>query len=210
MTCGEGGAVVTSDDLAIQRARCMIDPCGFYWQGREPSFDAFVSSGSRASEFEGAILREQLKRLPGLVDSLRRIKARVLSGAAETGLTPSPRNDPAGECATAVMYLLPTPAAAEAFAGAVGGTILLRTGRHTYTEWDPILARHGAHHPALNPFALPENAECRKQYSKDMCPRSLDILARTVLIGLRPDMTDQDVDGLISRIGAAAASVTDL
>ncbi len=33
MTCGEGGGAVNDYTLA-ERARCTIDPCHFYWQGR--------------------------------------------------------------------------------------------------------------------------------------------------------------------------------
>ena len=38
MTCGEGGAVVTSRDALAERIRCAVDCCSFYWTraGREP------------------------------------------------------------------------------------------------------------------------------------------------------------------------------
>ena len=203
MTCGEGGAVITNDEDAFQQARCMIDPCNFYWEGRDQSFVPFVHSGSRASELEGAMLNIQLDRLPGLLETLRNNKKRILAETKDTPLQATPRHSPEGECATAVMYLLPSAEAANCFAEAVDGTILLNTGRHTYTEWDPILAHQGAHHPALNPFELPQNAECRKSYSLDMCPQSLDILSRTVSIDLNPDHTADDIGRLIDRIKGA-------
>ena len=40
-----------------------------------------------------------------------------------------------------------------------------KTGRHTYTEWDQILFGAGAAHPAMNPYNMPANAECRQSYS---------------------------------------------
>lgn len=205
ITCGEGGAVVTRDARVFQRARCTIDPCSFYWEGRDAEFVPFVYSGARASEFEGAILNAQLDRLPGLIDSLRHIKRRAIAQTSDLGLTLSPRHSPDGECATTILYLLPTADAAQQFAETVGATILLNTGRHTYTEWDPILHHHGAHHPAMNPFHFDANRECRMDYRKDMCPASLDILARTVSVGLQPEMSDVDVTGLIQRIRDAAA-----
>ena len=73
-----------------------------------------------------------------------------------------------------------------------------------YTEWDPVLAHRGAHHPALNPFELDQNRGCRMHYSKEMCRRSLDILARTVLIRTHPDYSDDEVAHLIVRITTAA------
>lgn len=208
MTCGEGGCVVTNDDWIFRRAACMIDPCNFYWEGRDDAVKPFAANGSRASEFQGAILNVQLDRLPGLLATLRTHKAWLLEATADTALKPTPRHSPDGECATALMYQLPSPEAAEAFAAAVEGTILLKTGRHTYTEWDQILDRRGAHHPALNPFDLPQNAQCRKEYSHDMCPASLNILCRTVSIGLRPDLTQQDLEMLSTKIKSAANALT--
>ena len=61
----------------------------------------------------------------------------------------------------------------------------------------------GAHHPDLNPFTLPQNAECRMDYRKDMCPQSLDILQRTVSIGLRPDLAEEEINSLINGINTA-------
>jgi hypothetical protein len=82
-----------------------------------------------------------------------------------------------------------------------------KTGRHVYTEWDPVLDHKGAHHPALNPFLLKENADCRMDYSKDMCPRSLDILNRTVMISTHPSRKRPDVTARIRTIRRAAREV---
>ena len=98
-------------------------------------------------------------------------------------------------------------ALAEAFAGAVGGFIAGRTGRHVYTEWDPIFAHQGAHHPALNPYNLPANRKCRKAYTKDMCAASLDILSRAVLIGNHPNRKAAETRALIKRIREASAQI---
>ncbi len=203
MTCGEGGAIATNDEHVFQRARCMIDPCSFYWEGRDATFDPFVYSGARASEFEGAVMNVQLDRLPTLLDSLRATKRRVIQKTADTGLTLSPRHSPDGECAISILYNFASAAAAQTFSDATGATILLNTGRHNYTEWDPILNHQGAHHPALNPFNLEANSGCRMNYSKDMCPQSLEILARTVSVGLRPDMDDAAVNEMIERLRTA-------
>jgi dTDP-4-amino-4,6-dideoxygalactose transaminase len=204
MTCGEGGAVVLRDEEAYKRASCMVDACCYFWSGRQEDFRPFAAAGSRASELDGAILDAQLDAVPGLLKRLRKIKARVLAGVADTALRPSPRHSPDGECATYVTFQCDTAAQAEAVAAAVGAGICANTGRHTYTEWDPVLERRGAHHPALDPFNLPENRECRMTYSKDMLPRSLDILSRTLLIGLQPRMTSAQVTALIGKLRAAA------
>ncbi|MCE9615183.1 MAG: DegT/DnrJ/EryC1/StrS family aminotransferase [Lentisphaerae bacterium] len=205
MTCGEGGAVVTRRARAAARAACMIDCCGFYWKGRQQSVHPFTSNGSRASELEGAMLNVQLDRIDAIVRGLRRHKHRVLNATAKTGLQPIPLHSPADECGAQVVYLLPTRAQADAFARQVAGTVVGKTGRHIYTEWDPIFRREGAHHPALNPYRLPQNRGCRMTYRKNMCPRSLDILHRAVMIAMHPDRKAADVDDLIAKIRAAAS-----
>ena len=205
MTCGEGGATVTRHEQYFQRIRCMIDPCNFYWEGRQPSFSPFVHCGSRASEFEGAMLNAQLDRLPGLLQDLRTKKAAILKATESNGLNLAPRHSPDGECALNVLYTLPSAELAQQFAASTKGTILANTGRHNYTEWDPILNRKGAQHEALNPFKLKENAACRKEYSKDMCALSLEILGRTVSVGISADDDENDITQLAERINEGAA-----
>jgi hypothetical protein len=65
----------------------------------------------------------------------------------------------------------------------------------------------GAAHPAMNPFAMPANAECRRNYSKDMCARSLDILNRTVMVGTHPLHGEQEIADIVHNIGEAARVV---
>lgn len=207
MTSGEGGAFVTNSDRAAQRGRCMIDCCSFYWKGRRRNFVPFVSNGSRASEIEGAMMNVQLDRIGPMIRAVRRQKKRILRETADTGLAAAPSNSPDYECGSHVMYTLPTEKQAGRFASLVGGAVFGRTGRHVYTEWDPILRHQGAHHPALNPFDLPENRKCRKDYTKDMCARTVDIVNRTVMIGNHPDRKRPEVTALIKRIKAAAKEV---
>ena len=90
---------------------------------------------------------------------------------------------------------------------ATSGGILAHTGRHNHYEWDPILAKQGSHHPALNPFTLPQNAECRMEYSKEMCPRSRDIVERTVMIGMSIAHTDEDLARIAETINSAAPGI---
>jgi len=207
ITCGEGGAAVTSDRVAGERIRCMVDCCNFYWTGRRDDVKAFASDGARASEIEGAMLNAQLDRLPGMLRAMRRQKRRILNETARSGLEPIPVHDPDGECGSHVMYILPTAEKAARFARVTGGGIRSQTGRHVYTEWDPILSHQGAHHPALNPYRMRENRKCRKRYTKTMCKRSLDILDRTVAFATHPDRARADVTALIAKINRAAAKV---
>jgi len=207
MTCGEGGATVTGDADVFERVRCMIDCCRFYWTGRENAPSPFVSNGARSSEIEGAIMNVQLDRLDPTIRALRRQKKRVLRETTDTGLQPIRANSIDDECGSHVMYILPSEEQCAEFARLAGTGIAGRTGRHVYTEWDPVFAHHGAPHPALDPFRLKENSECRMDYTRDMCAVSLDILNRTAMIRLDPDMHRPGVTKLIRRICRAAKAV---
>jgi dTDP-4-amino-4,6-dideoxygalactose transaminase len=207
MTCGEGGGVAINDDLLAERVRCAIDPCHFYWLGRDDTVKPFSSNGARASELMGAMLNVQLDRLDGMVAAMRAEKRRILDetrSLGNLGLKPTPMNSPDYDCATQVMYTLPSGEAAKRFVEFFPAVIAGKTGRHTYVEWDQVLMGAGAAHPAMNPFNMPANAECRKAYSKDMCKKSLDILDRTVMVATHPKHSREETSDIVHNIGAAA------
>lgn len=207
MTCGEGGGVAVNDDVLAERARCAIDPCHFYWLGRDDAVKPFSSNGARASELMGAMLNVQLDRLDGMVAAMRVEKKRILDetrSLGNLGLQPTPMNSPDHDCAAQAMYTLPTREAAKRFVEFFPAIIAGKTGRHTYVEWDQVLMGAGAAHPAMNPFNMPANAECRKTYTKDMCAKSLDILDRTVMVPMHPEHSAEEISDIVHNISAAA------
>ncbi len=210
MTAGEGGGVATSDEALAKRARCAIDPCHFYWTGREEGLKPFAGNGGRASELMGAMLNVQLDRIAGMISAMRDEKKRIVRATARLdnlGLKLSPMNSPDFDCAAHVMYLLPSAEAARRFAGVFPSVIAGKTGRHTYTEWDQVLMGMGAAHAAMNPYNHPDNAGCRRSYSADMCARSLDILNRTVMVPMHPNHSAAEVDAIIHNVEVAARVV---
>ena len=207
ITCGEGGAVVNKAANAAERARCSIDCTSFYWNGRDEYTEHFAYTTARATEIGGAILNVQLGRLPAMIRAMNRQKKRILAETADSGLTPAKLNDIDGDCGTATMFVLPTAERADRFEELTGGRVCMKTGRHVYTMWAPILGHNGAHHPALDPFKLKENKGCRMDYGPDVCAASLDILARTVMISNHPDCTREDVTRLIAKINKAARKI---
>ena len=207
MTCGEGGGVAVNDDTLAERARCAIDPCHFYWQGRNDAVKPFSGNGARASELMGAMLNVQLDRLDGMIQAMRAEKKTILEATralGNLGLEATRMNSGDHDCATQVMYSLPSAEAAKRFVALCPSVIIGKTGRHTYTEWDQVLMGAGAAHPAMNPFNMPANAECRKTYSKDMCAKSLEILDRTIMVATHPDHTAEEISDIAHNIGEAA------
>jgi len=196
-----------NDDTVAERVRCAIDPCHFYWHGRTDAVKPFSANGARASELMGAMLNVQLDRLDDMVKAMRSERNIILDRTASLGnlgLKPAPLNSPDHDCATQVLFTLPSPASAAAFSAMFPSVVAGKTGRHNYTEWDQVLMGSGAAHPAMNPFTMPQNAECRRSYSKDMCARSLTILDRTVMVPTHPLHTNEDIEDTIHNIGMAA------
>ena len=206
MSAGEGGGVVTSDDAVVKRVNCAIDPCHAFWTGRDEDSKPFAGNGARASEFMGAVLNVQLDRIDGIIEAMRRERDTILAGIQDLkslGLRAAPLNSREFDCATNVFLTLPTTETADVFVKTFPSVIAGKTGRHTYTEWDQVLMGMGAAHPLMNPYNMPANAECRKNYSKDMCARSLQILNRTVLVPTHPLHTKQEIEDIIHNIKAA-------
>ena len=210
MTSGEGGAVVSNSEEIIERAKCAIDPCHFYWQGRKNSLKPFAANGSRASEFMGALLNVQLKRLPGLIKKMRAERDKILRATlnlSNMGINLSPLNSQKYDCGNYVFYAFNNKKDAEKFTSIFPAPIAGKTGRHNYTEWDQILLKEGSFHQAMNPFKLSNNKKCRMKYHKGMCKTSLEILNRTIMIPTDPKNTSHQTNATIKNIKKAALAL---
>ncbi len=207
MTCGEGGAICVKNADVAERVANLIDCCGFYWTDREKSFDSFCASSARKSEMEGAMLLEQLKRLPRLIEDLRRKQKLFIETAAECQLRLIPMHSPEDECGLTVFYQAETADQAESIAEQAGAQVLGKTGRHTFTEWEPILNKIGNVHPLMDPFKMEANKHCRMNYTKDMLPQSRDILSRTLSFTMNDLQSDEDVRNKADRFVAICQEV---
>ena len=193
ITCGEGGAFVTKTRPVYDRGSVAVDCCSYYWNPEEEREDLqFAGHNFRASEFEGAILNAQLKRLGGILERMRGHKREVTAAGEDAGLKSIRNNSLDYECGTHAGFIFGDEEAARGFADGlhsrgVGAFLPMDTGRHVYTRWDPIMRQQGAHHVALDPFKMAANRKCRVKYTEDMCKSSLDILKRSVIVPMHPD-----------------------
>lgn len=197
ITCGEGGALVTNNREIYERAMIQHDGGCVLW---DHDFDLqaplFAGVNYRIHEISSAILRVQLKRLDDILASLRREKLvmrQELEG--EQGFVFNPVYDEGGDCATNLALLFESPARAkEVVDGLQGGGIKARrpldSGRHVYVNWEPILQKRGAHHPGSDAFRLSHTSPA---YTPDMCPRTIDILGRTVLLETKATRAEDEL-----------------
>jgi hypothetical protein len=202
ISAGEGGAVVSDDRKVYERALIHHDSgIAFRFSAKELSSPVFLGQQYRMSEIIGAVLRMQVRRLDGILSDLRKARRRLLEGLSGVpGAVPLRDNDPEGDCGQTLGFRFDSERKARAFAGAEGvhGSLPIDSDKHVYSNWTPILEKRGAHHPALDPFRLPQNRKLRTDYSADMCPRTLEHLKRTVFLSINPDWTDEETAARIT------------
>jgi len=212
--CGDGGAIVTSDDACYERALLHHDGgCMFREHGKELCVTPFVGQNYRVFEIMGAILNEQVKRLDRMLGKMRRIKKKfVCKLGGHPRLRFTKHNDLDGDCGTHVGFLFKSEEESRRFIdllreNGVATSTPIDSGRHIYSNWDPILEKRGAHHPEMNPYNMRANKSSRVEYTKDMCPNTLDILARTVMLGTHPSWDAKHVNRIIRACEKAADQI---
>ena len=202
ITSGEGGALVTNDRTIYERALIYHDAGAVAFFGDQLhgiEQPLFGGTEFRVSDIIGAILREQLKKMPGILSDLRRNRdalGALVCGEGKAVWAPS--NDIAGDCGTTLALRFETAEACRAYQQkcsekGIGTTVPIDTGKHIYTNWTQIMEKRGALHPAMDPFLMKENQGLQMNYTMDMCPKSLDLLSRTLYVGINPDWTETDI-----------------
>jgi dTDP-4-amino-4,6-dideoxygalactose transaminase len=203
ISCGEGGCVFTDSRSIFERALIYQDGAlRLYTRAKKPREAVFAGVKLRFTEVQAAIMSEQLKRLDKILNRLRARQAamrEVLERSAAFRVCPS--NDLAGDCGSSLPILFEKPREALAFmrthAKRVGMMRPYDTGKHVYSRWDPVLQKRGSHHPLLNPYRY---AKRKIPYSKDMCKRSLDIMARTIALSVPYQATVAEARALARRL----------
>ena len=210
MTSGEGGALVTNDRKIYERALIYHDSSAVAFFGSQLdgiTEPIFGGTEFRVSDITGAILREQLKKLPGIIGDLHKVKFNLIEKLNNKNLV-APSHDADGDCATTLALRFDTEDACKRFAEncekcGLGVVIPINTGKHIYTNWTQIMEKRGAPHPAMDPFKMKENQGLQMDYTMDMCPRTLDLLSRTAYINLHPDWSDETIENTAKIINKA-------
>lgn len=207
ISAGEGGALLTDNIDIYRRALIYHDSSAVAFFGNqleENNEPMFCGEEYRTNEITATIMREQLKKLDPILSDLRKNKKRIADAVSDV-CTFSPSNDENGDCATTLSILFDTKEKAEAFAASDGvhGSVPINTGKHIYKNWTAIMEKRGAYNPLMDPFKMEANKDIVPDYREDMCPKTLDILSRTVYINISADMDDNRIDSVISAVRAA-------
>lgn len=203
LTCGEGGVFFTNDDSAFLRGVYLSDPGTPMWESElkgDLHVPVFSKACYRASEINAAIMRVQLKKLDKILDYTRGLKKLLISQLNESkNYVKQYVDDPTGDCGISLAITFKTEELMQKFADKVSdegleiGSLYSNKfpDRHIYSYWDSILNKRGTN--LLNyPWGDPNYKGCA-EYSKDMCPKTLDILARTLRMSIHLNMTEANI-----------------
>ena len=85
------------------------------------------------------------------------------------------------------------------------GPAVTRLALVRHEPWVPIISEEQPELAALEPAdaVLEANKLCEQDYREDMCPKTLEILARTVYVAVKPDDTEEVLQDKITRLRAA-------
>jgi 8-amino-3,8-dideoxy-alpha-D-manno-octulosonate transaminase len=180
ITTGEGGVLITDRDDLYDLALDVHDCANSVRRGI--GLPKFAGYNFRASELNGAMARVQLRRLDGLLERMRANHARLVSQIAGLpGLTLRRGNDDDGDAGIALIAFAEDAERARDAVDALKaeGVLAMQIyspdvpDLHVYPYWAPVLA------------ALDEQPNC---------PRTLDLLERSIHVDVSPLCDEQDLD----------------
>ncbi len=200
-TSGEGGVLITNDQALYKCAIMCHDVVGSQ-RHHIPSDEIIPGINFRMGELQTAVALVQLGRLERLLADMRRdhaaITERIADHVRASGSTFRRLNDPAGDAGLALIVLLPTDKRArwgvEALhAKGVGAKVLYHSDiedYHVYCFWAPIMNQKTWSERG-SPWRWVSHTIA---YMRNMCPRSLDLLSRSVHIDVSPDLSETQVE----------------
>jgi len=178
LSCGEGGAVCTSDRSIFERSLIYHDSgcAAFGRNAQQLSMPPFPGQNYRISEVCAAIMIEQTKRLDSITDRLRKICSNLTSDLPSPSVSPICGNDSDGECGTAVAWRCDSRDRAEKIASGLrdrgyDSVVPLQTGKHVFRNWSPLWS---SNHSLKRAMLMNEG--------KHSLNATLDHLGKTVLL----------------------------
>ncbi len=213
ITTGEGGALVTDSFEVFDRAARYHDQGGQFTTStgavrEHTSGEPFIGTNLRMTEIAGALADAQLARLEGMIATMRQraatIRTRLGDMPVEWRKLPDSDGHGDGDGGSVTMFF-EDAATAVKFADALraegipagrvyGGQPVYQNPAvlHQRTAWSRGCPFNCAEHPT------------NRVYSMGMCPRSEDLIARSLSISVGPKMNEQDADDVVEAVRKVA------
>ncbi|HXY56139.1 MAG TPA: DegT/DnrJ/EryC1/StrS family aminotransferase [Nitrososphaerales archaeon] len=204
ITAGEGGALVTDDRRTYERC-VMFHDIGtpyrqFSGQGVKFEIEPFPGVNYRMNEIAAAILREQLKKMDGVVREIRKKNALVRKGIENIeGIRFRRSNDEKGESGISLVFFVESPAKARLFKDAlVAENIRTTSGGYPTVVYDPRVVDG---HTFMHWGHIIKDLNIRGH------KRSLDLMTRAVHLDISPLLSEGDVGDIIETVWKVSAAV---
>lgn len=188
ITGGEGGMIITNNEDDYKRFFALHDhghsPLR---RGKEVGQRPFIGLDFRMTEFQGAVLLAQLRKLDYIREHLhanKRLFKSLIAGLP--GLEFRELPDPDGEAATLLTLILPSEEIARRLAADLGIKVLADAGWHVYNNMEPILEKR-LPVPRGCPFNCSNTYPHPVEYRQGMLPQTDALLARAINIGIGMD-----------------------
>lgn len=177
IAAGSGGIIVTDDDALYERAFAIYD------QGHKPNRSgkeigerSMVGLNFQMNELTGAVALAQVRKLEGMLQTLRKKKKALKEMIAGTpGVSFRRVNDVEGECGTLLTVIFDTKEMAEAVSSRLGSKTVAESGWHVYSSMEQIIE----HKTPVEGWSEPS----RFAY-KGALPQTDDLLARSMNISI--------------------------
>jgi dTDP-4-amino-4,6-dideoxygalactose transaminase len=214
MTAGEGGCVVTNDRRLYRRAFASHDLGYARDENGRLIFDdidlCLWGSGYRLDELRGAVLRVQLRKLPNIVQAMRRSKYRIRKSLEEFPAVSLRRIlDPGGdtgcfliatffdrELALRVNHALRAEGIVTSSEG-ISNIPMTDWGLHLYYNNRSLTDKTSSDRSG-SPWTLNMNQSSAAEYGKGNCPRADDLFSRSILLAIPSCLTTSDEDDIIT------------
>lgn len=205
ISAGEGGMVYTDDRLLFERAVRFHDVGTVRqvhqdWIG-QPALEPMPGANFRMTEFTGAVLLSQVRKLDRIVGDIRAVARRVYEGIADLpGLKTRLLPDPGGELGVGVYLDLRSKEARDQFLKAMraenvpasppSGSVVL--------PLQPYAEKKLTLHPDWPTFRMGRGPQIR--YGARSCPRTIDVLNRFGGVLLDPKFSESDTRDIVAAI----------
>jgi 8-amino-3,8-dideoxy-alpha-D-manno-octulosonate transaminase len=205
ISSGEGGAVVTNDPIAYERAVRFHNMGGlhrvFSQRLGQTQVGEFAGENYRMNEFVGAVLGEQLPKLDVMRAGLKRAFNAVLAGIKDLpGIKLRKQPDADGDLGYAVYIEMPSKEKRDRCiaelskrripTGTMSGSVLLPAARSVIEKQ--------TRHPNWPSFTSPEGRAMK--YGRECCPKTIGVFDRFVQVRMGPKYTEPMTDRIVAAI----------
>jgi dTDP-4-amino-4,6-dideoxygalactose transaminase len=221
MSSGDGGCVVANDRRLYQRAVACHDTGYARDENGRAIFDnldlCLWGRGYRLDELRAAVLRVQLKKLPTIIERMRRSKYRIRHKLERLRPLQFRRLlDPDGDTGCFLIVSLPNSTAARNVHEAlraegivtstqgVNNVVMTDWGLHIYSNIPSLVNQTSIDRAGL-PWKLEANQQSNPEYKKGACPVADGLFSRSILLAIPSCLSESDEDDIVHAFSKVVA-----